>query len=291
MNGIFADMIGKTVLVYLDDVTIFTRTFAQHISELQEVFKRLREEGLYLKPKKCTFATNKMKFLGFVMDKNGLRTDPDKVMAITKFPQPTTRTEVRAFLGLAMYYRRFIQNFATIAAPLNQLLRKGQSLTWTPEQEKAFRELKIALSTNPVLARPNWERMLRLFTDACAIGLGAVLAQDDDSGRERVICYASKGTRGAEQNYGATKLECLAVVWAVKWFRYYLIGRHFEVITDHSALKWLFSRPDPHGLYARWILTLQEYDMEVKYRKGKKHQNADTLSRLPRSGAQGGASQ
>jgi hypothetical protein len=291
MNGIFADMIGKTVLVYLDDLTIFTKTYAQHLVELRKVFNLLQEEGLYLKPKKCTFVTHTMKFLGFVMDRDGLRTDPDKVAAVTSFPRPTTRTEIRAFLGLAMYYRRFVQNFAAIAAPLNQLLRKGQSLTWTPEQEEAFQTLKIALTTSPILMQPNWEKMFTLFTDACATGLGAVLTQNDKQGRERAICFASRGTRGAEQNYGATKLECLAVVWAVKWYRYYLIGRYFEVVTDHTALKWLFSRPDPQGLYARWILTLQEYNMKIKYRKGKKHQNADALSRRPHIGTQGGVHQ
>ena len=291
MNGIFGDMVGKTLLVYLDDITVFTKTFKEHLIILEQVFKRLREEGLYLKPKKCTFAADRVTFLGFIVDKDGLRTDPAKVEAIASYPRPRNRTEIRAFLGLAMYYRRFVKNFATIAEPLNDLLRKNpQTKFWTTKHQNAFDQIKQALITSPVLAKPDWTKVFKLYTDACATGLGAILTQDDEQGHERVICYASRGTRGAEQNYESTKLECLAVVWAIKWFRYYLIGRHFEVITDHSALKWLFNKPDPQGLYARWIMTMQEYDFKVQYRKGKKHVNADVISRTPRTtGTQGRA--
>jgi hypothetical protein len=282
-------MVGKTLLVYLDDITVFTKTFKEHLVVLEQIFKRLREEGLYLKPRKCTFAADRVTFLGFIVDKEGLRTDPIKVEAIASYPRPRNRTEIRAFLGLAMYYRRFVKNFANIAEPLNDLLKKNpRTRFWTAKHQKAFDQIKEALTTSPVLAKPDWTKPFKLYTDACATGLGAILTQDDEQGHERVICYASRGTRGAEQNYESTKLECLAVVWAIKWFRYYLIGRHFEVITDHSALKWLFNKQDPQGLYARWIMTMQEYDFKVQYRKGKKHVNADVISRIPRNtGTQG----
>jgi len=282
MNGVFSDMIGHTVRVYIDDTTIYTATFDEHMEALREVLSRLRKWGLFLKPKKCTLATDRMAFLGFIMDKDGLRTDPEKVKAIATFPRPRDRSEVRAFLGIAMYYRRFVAGFAEIAGPLNHLLRKGEPFEWTGRQERAFAEIKLKLSTSPILARPDWTKLFTLYTDASSKGLGAVLTQEDENGNERVICYASRGTRGAERNYGATQLECLAVVWAVQWFKYYLIGRRFEVVTDHAALKWLFDIKDPSGLFARWIMKLQPYDMVVKYRKGKKHQNADTLSRMPR---------
>ena len=145
------------------------------------------------------------------------------------------------------------------------------------EQEEAFKQLKIALITAPVLARPDFTKEFKLYTDASAIGLGAILAQGEKD-EERVIAYASRGTRGAEKNYGSTQLECLAVVWAVELFRHYLLGRHFTVITDHSALQWLFNINDPSRLHARWIMRMQVYDMTVTYRAGRKHQNVDTLS-------------
>ena len=142
------------------------------------------------------------------------------------------------------------------------------------------------LCTDPVLIRPDWNQEFKLYTDACMLGLGAVLTQDDGDQKERVICYASQGTSDTEWNYGATQLECLAVVWAVKHFRYYLLGRRFKVITNHTALKWLFKMKDPSGLFAWWIMQLQVYDMEVIYRKWRLHKNADTMSRIPRNNDQ-----
>jgi hypothetical protein len=133
----------------------------------------------------------------------------------------------------------------------------------------------------PILVRPNWEKEFKLYTDASKIGLGAVLTQDDEEGRERVICYASQGTKGGQRNYGATQLECLAVVWAIDWFRYYLIGRRFKLYTDNSALKWLLKQKEPSGIFARWIMKLQPYQMDVYYRKGTQNRNADALSRAP----------
>jgi hypothetical protein len=280
MNDIFREYIGKYLLVYIDDITIFTATFEEHLVILEWVFKKLREEGLYLKPRKCTFATNQVAFLGYIIDKDGIQTDPDKVRAIDEYEVPKDRTGIRAFLGLAMYYRRFIKNFAKIAEPMNEQLRKK------PREKKmdfywSMWDIQQALMHAPVLIKPNWDKEFKLSTDGSAYGSGAVLGQDDDQGNERVIAYASRGSRGAEKAYESTKMECLAVVWAVKHFRYYLLGRHFILITDHSALKWLFNKKDPQGIYARWVMTLQEYDFEVQFRKGKKHVNADALSRTP----------
>src|SRR3954469_21059836 len=151
MNEVLKEQIGKTLLVYIDDVTIFTRGFHEHLQILRWVFKRLREERLYLKPKKCTFATHQMSFLGFIVDKEGLRTDLAKIEAIINFPRPTNRTELRGVLGFAMFYRRFVKNFSSIVAPLNELLRKNRSMEWTDKQEQAFIMLKENLTTSPVV--------------------------------------------------------------------------------------------------------------------------------------------
>src|SRR3954471_15814145 len=166
MNNILKEQIGKTLLVYLDDVTIFTKTFEEHVQALRWVLDRLREEGLFLKPKKCTFATHQMSFLGFIVDREGLRTDPAKIEAIINFPRPTNRTELRGVLGFAMFYRRFVKNFSSIVASLNELLRKNRSMEWTDKQEQAFIMLKEKLMTSPVLARPDFTQKFKLYTDA-----------------------------------------------------------------------------------------------------------------------------
>src|SRR5437588_4767918 len=251
MNEIFRDMLGKHVAVYLDDLEVYTATFEEHLEKVKEVLQRIRDNGLFLKPKKCTIATNKMKYLGFVIGEEGLTMDETKVTAIMKYPRPTSQTELRSFLGVATFYRRFIRNFSTVADALFILLRKDQKYVWDIDQEVAFRVLKQKLVTAPILVQPNWQKEFELYTDASAIGLGAILSQRDERNNERVICYASRGTRGPEKKYFATKLECLAVVWAVEWFKYYLYGRHFTVITDHAALKWLFTHKDPKPVFER----------------------------------------
>jgi hypothetical protein len=183
-----------------------------------------------------------------------------------------------------MYYRRFVPGFSTKASPLFKLYHKDQTFHWGKEQNDAFKYLKEQLCKAPILARYNPSPSappLVLFTDACKEGLGAVLTQKDADGNERVILYASRGTRKAEKNYGVTKLECLAVIWAVTKLRYYLIGRRFHIVSDHSALQWLLDTKDPTGQLARWVVILQEYDYEMKYRPGRVHQNADALSRIP----------
>src|SRR3954464_4195123 len=174
---------------------------------------------------------------------------------------------MRAFLGLANYYRRFIKDYVEMARPLNNLLRIDQEFEWEERHTEVFQNIKIALLTEPVLARPDWNKLFRLYTDASAIGLGAVLSQDDDQGREYPVLYLSKATNRSERNYGPTQLECLAVVWSIKKLRHYLIGRHFEVIMDHAALKYLMNTKNHVGRMARWVAYLQEYDMEIKYRK------------------------
>jgi len=221
-----------------------------------------------------------MEYLGFILDHGNVRADPKKTDIVKKFPEPKDKMTLRGFLGLVQFYKRFIPGYSEIAAPLHMLERKGRAFEWKDAQQTAFDLIKEALTSAPVMARPDFKKIFKLYTDASSFGLGAILAQDHDDG-EHVIAYAGRATRGAEPNYGATQLECVAVVWAVQHFRHYLIGRQFTLITDHSALRWLWNKPNLTGMYARWLATLQEYDFETVYRQGRKHQNVDTLSRLP----------
>jgi hypothetical protein len=292
MNDIFHDLIGKTMHVYIDDVTIYTKTFPEHMEVLQEVLRRIRKHGMFLKPKKCTIAAHELHMLGHIISREGIKTDPAKVSAVSEYPVPTSKTEVRAFMGLAGYYRHFIPNCSKIAEPINRTLKKDIPFKWTDEAQSAFETLKKKLCSAPVLARPSFKRTFKLHTDACRYGLGAVLTQDfpvrgkftkkgKQVHRERVISYASCSVNGAQQNYGATQLEQLAVVWAVEHYRHYLEGRPFQIITDHTALKSLMKMENPPALYSRWIMKLQPYDIDVVYKKGRLHQNADALSRRP----------
>ena len=218
MNEIFHDLIGKTMHVYIDDVTIYTKTFEEHLEVLKEVLLRIQQHGMFLKPKKCTIATHELHMLGHIISKNGIKTDPAKISAVSQYPDPTSKTEVRAFMGLAGYYRHFIANCSRIAELINATLKKDLPFKWTDEAKAAFNLIKAKLCSAPVLARPSLKRTFKLHTDACRNGLGAVLTQDfpvrgkyNKKGkqihRERVISYASQANTGAVQNYGATQLE------------------------------------------------------------------------------------
>jgi deoxyuridine 5'-triphosphate nucleotidohydrolase len=281
MNGILSDLVAKQeAFVYLDDVMICSPTWGLHLQSLREVFQRFHEHGLYLKPKKCSFGMRSMRFLGHVISEQGIATDPQKVQAMKDLPPPKDVKELRAALGLFGYYRGYIPKFSTIAAPLYRLFKKGQAYQWSDDCELAYRVLKVKLSNAPILVKPDFDRPFKLYTDASAFGFGAILAQDDDQKKEHVISYASRGTRGAEKKYAAFKLEACAVVWACNHYKHYLLGGHFDLYTDHRALRWLMTMKDPGGVYFRWILALQNFDMTIHYRPGVTNQHVDALSRL-----------
>ena len=230
---------------------------------------------------KCSFAQFEAKYLGYIIDKDGNHTDPSKISTIKEYPVLTNVTEVHAFLRLVSYYRRFVKGFSSIASPLFKLL-KDAVFEWYQDQQEAFEALKIMLMTSPILAQPDWEKPFILQTDASAMGLGAILTQKDDQGHDTVICYASKGNSATERNYDAYKLECLAVVWAVEQYRYYLEGRPFTVQTDNAAVSWLNNKKEPKGQITHWIIRLQEYDIKYTHRPGKQNSNVDPISRIPR---------
>ena len=283
MNLVMAGLNFSICLIYLDDIIIFAGDLQSHLERLVQVLTRLRTANLKLKPSKCHLLQRKVLFLGHVVSAEGVATDPAKVATVKEWPTPRNLRELRSFVGLCAYYRRFVLDFANIAKPLHAMTRKGQKFQWTTDCETAFVELKKRLTEAPVLALPQDEGMYILDTDASADSLGAVLSQVQD-GLEKVICYGSRVCSRSECNYDVTKRELLAIVYFLKTFRQYLLGRKFLLRTDHSALQWLRRTPRPVGQQARWLTTIEEFDFEVKHRGGTSHVNADAMSRRPLPG-------
>ena len=281
MEVVLRGLVRECCLVYLDDILVIGRTFTEHLANLAKVFSRLREAGLHLKPSKCHLVATEVEYLGHVVSHQGVTADPKKIKAVQEYPVPIDVKGLRSFLGLASYYRRFIPNFASVAKPLHVLTRKDMPFKWTDECKTAFESLKKLLTESPLLSYPDFSMPFLLETDASIEGLGAVLAQHKEDHLVHPIAYASRTLLPHERNYGISELEALAVVWAVKHFRHYIFGHKCHVYTDHEALKALINTPHPSGKLARWGLALQELDLEIHYRPGKKNANADVLSRAP----------
>jgi len=265
---------------YLDDIVVHGSSLKDHQNKLEQVFTRLRLHKLKLQPKKCSFLRKEVLYLGHVISENGVTPDPNKLTCIKEYPRPLTEKDVKSFLGLLNYYRRFVDNFAKIAKPLTNLLKKNTPFVWTDMCEDAFQELKNALMNPPLLIYPNWENgNFNLMTDASQYAIGAVLSQGDVP-KDQPIAYASRTLNKAETNYSVIQKELLAIVWAVKYFRPYLYGKKFKIITDHRPLTYLFNIKDVSSQLMRWRLQLEEYDYEIIYRAGPQHSNADCLSRI-----------
>uniref|UniRef100_A0A669DMH2 Gypsy retrotransposon integrase-like protein 1 n=1 Tax=Oreochromis niloticus TaxID=8128 RepID=A0A669DMH2_ORENI len=291
MQHCLSGQIAESLLVYLDDIIIYSPEFSSHLQHLDEVFQRLWRHGLKLQPNKCKFLQQEVKFLGHVVDKCGVRPDPDKISAVIDWPVPDTIRQVRSFLGLAGYYRRFVSGFAKIARPLNTLLTgvpvnkktDRRKVQWSPECQTAFEALKAALTQAPVLAYADYSLPFIVYTDASGRGLGAVLAQVQE-GQERVIAYASRNLHHTERNdanYSSFKLELLALKWAVtQKFKDYLTGARFVVYTDNNPVAHL-QTARLGTVEQRWVAQLASFDYEIKYRSGKSNTNADALSRFP----------
>lgn len=280
MDNLLRHLKWKMCLCYLDDIVVFSQTFSEHLRRLQSVLTCVQEAGLVLNPKKCCFGAKEIKILGHLISEKGIKPDPDKVKAVNNFPVPKTVKDVKSFLGLCSYYRRFIRNFCFRAKPLQDLLKGDKKFSWDQAQEDSFKDLKSAMTSQPVLALFDEDSPTELHTDASGYGIGAVLVQHQN-GSEKVIAYASRTLSKAEQNYSTTERECLAAIWAITKFRPYLFGKFFNIVTDHHSLCWLANLRDPSGRLARWALRLQEYSVSIIHRSGKKHGDADCLSRNP----------
>jgi len=280
MEHVLSGLHWRTCLLYLDDIIIMGKDFAEHLKNLQDVFCRLNSAGLKLNPKKCEFFRHEVKYLGHKVSADGVHTDEDKVKAVANWERPRNIQELRSFLGFCTYYRRFVSGFATLASPLHELTGSGKVFNWLDEHENAFKSLKKALCVAPVLAFPVPGEQFILDTDASGVGIGGVLSQLIN-GEEKVIAYYSTKLTKPEKNYCVTRRELLAIVKCIKHFHKYLYGQRFRLRTDHAALKWLLSFKEPEAQLARWIEQLQSYDFCIEHRKGSLHGNADGLSRRP----------
>jgi hypothetical protein len=280
MNNILSGLTWTDCLVYLDDIIVFGSTLAEHNKRLDEVLARLEQTGLKLNAKKCHLVQEKCVILGHLVSKEGISTDPEKTQVIRDWPIPNNISDLRSFLGCIGYYRQFIRDFAKIAEPLYKLERKGTVYNWNKESDVAFQTLKQKLISAPILAYPRLDLSFTLDTDACDTGIGAVLSQEQEDG-ERPIAFAARALTKAERNYSTTRKELLALVWGMEHFAPYLVGNMFTARTDHNALKWLNNFKEPKGQVARWIERLSIFNFTIEHRPGRKHGNADGVSRRP----------
>ena len=278
MMDIFRDFLKHFLEVFIDDFAVFSK-WHEHLDCLRRTFQRCRETQLKLHPGKCFFGLISGLLLGHVISRRGIEVDLGKVRVMLALLPPKNLRELRGFLGCVGYNRWFIEGYARVSSPLTELLRKEAEYLWTDIRQEAFEELKRRLVTAPILSPPDWTKEFHVTLDASGWCLGAILWQADDENREKPIYYASRQMSPAERNYTTTEREALAVIYACKKFRHYLLGYQVIFHTDHDSLKYLVNKPDLSGRLARWILLLQEFNYRVVVKPGKTNSNADFLSR------------
>ncbi|CAK9811734.1 Retrovirus-related Pol polyprotein from transposon 297 [Anthophora quadrimaculata] len=280
MDSVLSGLQGNEMFVYLDDIVIYASSITEHNVKFRKLSDRLRKANLKLQPDKCEFLRTEVAYLGHVIGRDGVKPDPRNVKAVKDFPAPKTTKNIKQFLGLAGYYRRFIPKFSHIAKPLTALLKKDAKFEWKAEQERAFNTLREMLCSEPILQYPDFTKPFIVTTDASGYAVGAVLSQGK-IGKDLPIAYASRLLNAAEANYATIEKECLAIMYAVQYFRPYLYGREFTLVTDHRPLVWMHNVKDPSSRLVRWRLKLAEYEYRVIYKEGKTNMNADALSRNP----------
>lgn len=277
MDNILGELQGKNVLCYLDDIVIYSTSLQEHIEDLHKVFTKLSNANLKIQTTKSNFLKTELEFLGHIVTKEGVKPNPNKIEAIMKFSIPKTQKQIKSFLGLVGYYRKFIKDFAKITKPLTNCLRKNEKIIHTDEFIKCFDKCKKLLTEDPILQYPDFSKQFILTTDASNYALGAVLSQGK---HDLPVCYASRTLSKSEINYSTIEKELLGIVWSIKYFRPYLYGQKFIIRTDHKPLVWLFNCKEPNSKIIRWRLKLEEYNYEIQYKKGSANANADALSRL-----------
>ncbi|KAJ9536652.1 hypothetical protein OSB04_un000201 [Centaurea solstitialis] len=274
MNHVLRDFIGKFVVVYFDDILIYSKSLDDHLEHLTSVLSVLRKEKLFANMKKCTFCTNHVVFLGYVVSSQGISVDEEKVKAIQDWPTPKNVSEVRSFHGLASFYRRFVKNFSTLASPLTKVIKKNVGFKWGKEQEQAFEQLKFQLTHAPLLSLPNFDKTFEIECDASGVGIGAVLMQEG-----KPLAYFSEKLNGATLNYPTYDKEMYALVRALKTWQHYLWAKEFVIHSDHESLKFLKGQHKLNKRHARWIEFLETFPYVIRYKKGKENVVADALSR------------
>ena len=280
MHKVFGPYLDSFVLVYLDDVLIFSRNAEEHAAHLATVLRLLREHRLYAKLSKCAFFQREIDFLGHTVHANGLRIEHSKLCVVQEWPQPKNVHELRSFLGFANFFRRFVRHFAHKAAPLHELTKKDAPYVWTDQHRAAFEGLKSALTSAPVVVPPDPQRPYTVYTDASDAAIGAVLTQDRDRGPQPVA-FESRKLSAAERNYPTHDKEMLAIAHALRTWRHYLEGVPFDVVTDHASLRYFQTQPDLSRRQARWMEQLSQFDFKISYIAGKANVVADALSRAP----------
>ncbi|CAM4528700.1 unnamed protein product [Lepidochelys kempii] len=280
VDGLLAGL-GEYAVAYLDDVAIFSDSWADHLEHLQKVLERIREAGLTVKAKKCQIGLNRVTYLGHQVGQGTISPLQAKVDAIQKWPVPKSKKQVQSFLGLAGYYRRFVPHYSQIAAPLTDLTKKKQpnAVQWTGKCQKAFNKLKATLMSDPVLRAPDFDKPFLVTTDASEHGVGAVLMQKGPDQEFHPVVFLSKKLSERESNWSVTEKECYAIVYALEKLRPYVWGRRFHLQTDHAALKWLHTVEETNKKLLRWSLALQDFDFDIQHISGASNKVADALSR------------
>jgi hypothetical protein len=275
MNDVFGDRIGKFVLVYMDDILVFSKSKAEHLAHLKEVLQLLGAHNYYLKRKKCHFMKTEVTFLGHVISDKGLQVDPTKLDVIRKWKRPEDKGEIRSLLGFGNYFRRFIYHYSDMVRPLTELTKDTVATVWTPECEEAFNNLRNAIINAPVLKHPDLNKPFQLVCDASNGASGAILMQEGHP-----IAFSSKKFNSAEKNYTTEDRELPAVINALKLYRCYLEGSKFTVVTDHNPLRYFDNKQELSPRQARWAHYLSRFDYKWEWIKGI-HNPADFLSRNP----------
>jgi ribonuclease HI len=274
LTSCIMDYLDKFIVVFIDDILVYSQNEQEHEEHLRKVLQRLRDCQLYAKLSKCEFWISEVLFLGPIINRDGLAVDPKKVTTILDWKAPKVVRGIKSFIGMAGYHRRFIEGFSKIARPMTALLAKKVEFKWTPACQESFEMLKQKLTTTPVLVLPDVHKPFSVYCDASYTGLGCVLMQEG-----KVVAYLSRQLKVHEKNYPTHDLELAAVVHALKTWRHYLYGQKCDIYTDHKSLKYIFTQSELNKRQRRWLELIKDYELEIHYRPRKANLVADALSR------------